>query len=817
MKKKHFTLLLFLYLAWMTSFKITAEQSVTSLKKDSLLSESVSLYPTVNEKSWLELIAENNLNWRSPYTANLLIQPVHSPDWIFVNPSMVVSRRRVTENVSTTDALSVQAALSQEDLVVHFAFDNPAFVPDFRLCQLKLADNRYPVVSANYFANDIYYEIEYMVSPIDEKQNILCAEIKVRNDSNHERDVNVRTKIGYYPEDKTFAYHYIPFNWNAGNWKPYYEIQMKNDAIYKKNNEIGRISSGTMIVEWEASKDFTNKQYEEILYPQVWYGSGYALPEFRLQHIQDVVLAHKKLKPLESAGFSIKLLTDDVHITSKHLEILDMATPSELRYQAITNFQKQFSDNRLKINFQEEYWDDILTELQICILQLLVKQSENEFLQPTQGGSSERFYVWVFEAVQMLRPMLRTGHFDVIKRAIDYIFSLQDAGFPPVGRFTTTKGSIGTTGPRWANTTGMGLALACDYYLYTNDDQFLQQYLSKILNAVNWIAGEVKATQKLNTDGTRPLTYGLMPFAVASDGDEGFFVSATDIFSFYGFEKAVHLFEKINHPEAGRLRSELELYRTNFLTTIKHLTRPDGYIERKIASNDKDIVEATKFENTDIMAPIATIGIMSPEDIVFQKYIQYYEENVADNYFMGKMDRDIFYVIQCEHYWQPIYLMLKEWKKAFMTTRICLKYAMSQDTYQTQERFDKRNPAFNPWQPNGSGSGRMIDMMLNSFYFEKNNQSVVLLGAIPFIWLTKNKETIIKNLYTLTGEIKIEIFSIGPHSCTLKLSSNNPLPQEIIIPAHLHPEVISDKVEKVSEDSFILINGLKEVKFQLSE
>ena len=49
------------------------------------------------------------------------------------------------------------------------------------------------------------------------------------------------------------------------------------------------------------------------------------------------------------------------------------------------------------------------------------------------------------------------------------------------------------------------------------------------------------------------------------------------------------------------------------------------------------------------------MGIISPESELFKKYIDYYENNVAVDYFMGKMDREIFYIIQCEHYWQPIF------------------------------------------------------------------------------------------------------------------------------------------------------------------
>lgn len=38
---------------------------------------------------------------------------------------------------------------------------------------------------------------------------------------------------------------------------------------------------------------------------------------------------------------------------------------------------------------------------------------------------------------------------------------------------------------------------------------------------MGWTVGELRATRKLNPDGSRPLHYGLMPFGCATDGDIG--------------------------------------------------------------------------------------------------------------------------------------------------------------------------------------------------------------------------------------------------------------------------------------------------------
>ncbi|NOX67145.1 MAG: hypothetical protein GXO85_15445 [Chlorobi bacterium] len=370
----------------------------------------------------------------------------------------------------------------------------------------------------------------------------------------------------------------------------------------------------------------------------------------------------------------------------------------------------------------------------------------------------------------MLRPMLRVGLFEPVRKSLDYIFSLQDAGCPPEGRVTSTEGSIGTTGPKWMNTTGAALALASDYYIYSNDAEFLDQYLPKILKASQWIVGEIRATRKLNPDGTRPLYYGLMPFGWATDGDIGYVVSMTDGFTFWGLEKTVNLLEQIEHKDAPKFRKELEQYRADIAVAVKGLAQPNGFIEREIMTDDDDMVITKKFANVGGSAKLGYTGAIKLDSEIFRKFIKYYEENRAVGYFMGNMDREIAYIGTAEYSWQHIYLSLGEWKKAFAATQVNFKYGMTHDTYQVQERFSRRNPAFTPWQPNGSGDGRMLDMMLNSLYFE-SDKGITLLAAVPFSWLQANKTIELKNLYTKTGRVTLEIKAITPKTCEVILTS----------------------------------------------
>lgn len=782
-------------------------------KGDSMVDDSGKWsFLTLANQSWPQLLEEKPFRYAPPRTINLQIQPVHSPSWVYVNPSMAVSRRYVPTDL-TNDAEKIKAAQTQDDMLLQFAFDDPAYLPDFNLTKLSLKDNRYPVASADYYANDVYYHITYAVAALDEEQHALCVHISVKNESASEKVAHVRAKLGYYPENEIFDYHYIPFYWDNTKWRPYDKISLRGTDIYKEDKRIGRVISGDMQVEWERSKTYADKDYEEVLYPQVWFGSGYVLPPYRLKSMQDVIHAHKSVKPNETASFSIKLLVDDAQATERHFARLASLSPARLEQAALDAYAKELSGDVAQLDFNKNHWPDIFSVMQLSIKQMLIKYPGKSSYQPAQGGSSERFYVWVFEAVHMLRAMLRTGQFDDVKRGLDFIFSLQDAGCPPVGKFTTTAGAVGTTGPRWANTTGMALVLACEYYLYSRDEAFIEQFLPKILKAVRWIEGEVKATRKLNADGSRPSTYGLMPWAVGCDADTGYCLSDTDVFTFWGFAKAVDFLEYIGHPEAATLRNQLEMYRRDLLAAIDLLKRPDGYIGRIVQEEGVKQDIQPKFEITDSMTPIALVGIMDPRADTFRKFMDFFENHYTDGEFMGGLDREIMYTNQCEHYWQQVYLKLGEWKKAFILVQTCLRYGMSQDTYQTAERFSKRNPAFAPWQPNGSANGRIIDMMLNSFYYENSADFITLLGAMPFEWLIETGHSSVRNLYTLTGKVTMNVDRITDDACAVKLVSDGYLPAHIRIPAHLNAKSESDGVKQMTAETFVLSGKMKEVSF----
>jgi len=400
-----------------------------------------------------------------------------------------------------------------------------------------------------------------------------------------------------------------------------------------------------------------------------------------------------------------------------------------------------------------------------------------------------------------------------VREALKCLFELQDGGFPPEGRFTSLEGAIGTTGPRWMNSTGSAIALAADYIRCSRDKEFAEEYLPRILRGADWILREIRATRVLNPDGTRPATYGLMPFGCSTDGDTGFVIMFSDSYTWWGLDNVAALLTEIGHERAAELAEEAARYYSDIAAAIDHLARPDGRIERAIRVEGDDI--CTKFDLLVSAVHPAQIGAIDTDSDVFERFVEYAEKNVANGYFAGPMDRDVFYVGVNERAWQLIYLRRGEWKKAFAAAQNSLRYAITPGALLVQERFSKSNPAYTPWQPNGSGSGRAIEVILDSIYFEQG-ECVTILGGMPYAWLEDNGVTSVTGLRTPHGVVDIRA-AVDGDCCRVEISTQHTgkLPRTIRVPDHFSVKEASNGLTSRDNGYFDVSEGALSVSLTL--
>lgn len=733
-------------------------------------------YSRCEQLSWARLLAESGSSWTPPLTVHLPIHPVHAPDFVHVDSALTVCRRRVIQDASVTRAAERLDELSM--LAISFAFDDPPFTPDYRYTRLSLDTGSLPIAHAEYFSpgRDLLYRMHYVCREIDpSRQSLLWIQGSVRNTGTVVRDAHVRVKAQVQPECVLFDYHYIPFTWDASRWLPCDHIDLVGDRLRCDGRVFGRVLPGDFALNWEELVELPPDAYH---FETLWDGY-YIQPQHRFTRFDHVLHLHAPLEPGAEKRFALAVLVNEDAVTPAHLDVLAQTEPERDMVVARDDFAAALPDDRARLTFPTQQWGAIFESLQVNTLQMLVRFPDASWLVPTQGGTSERHYVWVGEAVQMLLPLLQLGHTAPVRAAIDYIFSLQDGGYPPEGQFTALDGAVGTTGPRWACTTGVALALAAAYYRFTRDEVFLAMYLPKLLKAGHWITGEIRATRAVNPDGSVPLTSGLMPLACATDGDVGYVIAWTDANTYWGLEAFTRLLAEIGHAEAPVFRADADRYRADINRAIAALAREDGFIPRAIPT-DKGALYA-KFDTICGAIYLALLGAIDVQSDLFARYRAYMETYAADGYFWGPMDRDTMYMGTAEWAWHDVYLRLGAWKSAFMAQQTFQRYGMTPDCFQVQERFAKSNPAFTPWQPNASGNGKMLEMMVKSLYLE-DGDTATLFGGIPYCWLQWNGTTALTNLRTPRGRMSLEAVMLDERRC--RVSVYGDLPAAVRLPEH---------------------------------
>lgn len=768
-------------------------------------------YEAARRMSWPDLIKAAGPVFAPPLTIHHPIHPPYSRDFVHVEPSLCAIRRRIYPDLSVLDQETVTKTVqSNPQLYVQFALGDPPFVPDFRLTRLNLPDSDSPRVQADYWAYDRAYRLDYTCCPLDSAQSLLAIRGTVRNEGDGPFPVSIWIKLNLQCEWDMDPYHYEPYRWNQAQWRPCKTFDYRGSQFWIGSTPVARIQPHTFTARWHRSVAFPKADYKSA---HIWNQPYVVEPIYRLPKLDHVLHLTRILKPGTSADFELFVALDEKNITPRHAAALRQARFESCHQRARRHFKKMDPPQGTRLEFPTQQWSRIFDEARQSTLQLLVDFQDGRGLMPTQGGSSERYYVWTWEAMCMLAPMLPLGYSTPVRKALEFLFLLQDGGCPPQGRFTSLAGAIGTTGPRWINATGSALTLAADYCRMTRDPGFIKHYLPRMIRAADWIVGEIKATRKLDPDGTRPPTYGLMPFGHATDGDVGFIYAFTDAYSFMGLDRLVTLLEELQHPRAADLAGERRRYRSDIRRTIRAMARPNGWIERRVPVPEEQIT--LKFETLIGPTPLAAAGLLDVFSPLFKRFQRYQETTLVRDGFMGNMDREVAYVGIGEWYWQDIYLRRGEWKKAFLALQTYLNYGVTPDTHQVQERFSRLNPAFFPWQPNGSGNGRLLEMMVKAIYFEADGQ-VTLLGGIPFDWLQQNGKTALRHLRTPTGRVSVIVRMLTPDRCQVTLMSA-PAAGELRLrfPSHLKAQPVSPAVKKVGDNLFAVSASLTKVSFIL--
>lgn len=132
--------------------------------------------------------------------------------------------------------------------------------------------------------------------------------------------------------------------------------------------------------------------------------------------------------------------------------------------------------------------------------------------------------------------------------------------------------------------------------------------------------------------------------------------------------------------------------------------------------------------------------------------------------FLTVMDRQGFHdeIRRVLDYFLTIWLERGERLKALRYFYATLAYSTSRDVHMVHERYCPQLPWLLPWQPNASGSGRVLEMILNTLLFEKGDKLCLLYG-VPDSWFDAGKPIGVSGLSLTSGRFS---FSVRPQPQT---------------------------------------------------
>ena len=687
-------------------------------------------YIQAEQTSWLELEGACVYTGVKPRSVHFPLNLPFGTGLIYCDCAFNVYRLPVPPDMSTRDITSRQLRESMQLEMLSFAFDEPAFIPEFRQSLWRRIGGRYPQAHGEYHAWLLQYDLEYAADP---GSGAVFVRAGVTNDDDVPRKAVVRCVQSCPQEMEIWDYHYRPFRWDAEHFS----------SLKPAVNQPEVTENAGWTVESGSSCSFAEADYNRSFGCSRPY---IASPSMQLKSGGGLMKFTRELRPGESASFTLAV------------RFGDSRQPVENSFDAVAAAGQKYWDGLLgdcRAEFGDAAETDLFYALQWNSLQLLLELDSpklGKVCQPSQGGTSERFYVWVWEAMQCLRPMLRFGYFAPVRRVLEFFFLLQDGGCPPDGRFASLEGAVGTTGPRWANATGSALLLACDYAMLSGDPDFLKEFLPKMTRAARWILNEVKATRRLNPDGTKAVGYGVMPFARATDGDEGYIIASTDSWNFAGVEAFAKLLKQIGSPDSETVAAEVEEYRRNLSDAIDSVRRDDGFIDRKLTDEGRI---ARVFTICSGSIKFLETGFGDPNEERFRKLIEYYEKNCFRDRFCGPLFDRIHYIGNSEQTMFCAYLKSRQWKKAHLAQTTFRNCGMTPDLYLMQERCSEVDDAFTPWQPNASNNGRYLTMMIRRLYLENGEAEIILLGGVPPSGLLPGKNWSIRQLHTAWGKVDL--------------------------------------------------------------
>ncbi len=371
-------------------------------------------------------------------------------------------------------------------------------------------------------------------------------------------------------------------------------------------------------------------------------------------------------------------------------------------------------------NTNDEHLLSVYRHLAAQCMQMLARYEGSELIATRQGDVGR--FVWPYEGAQILMMLDRIGLSNHTFEAYRYYCErwLEKEG-ENAGMIRSNAG--------WNNFNGSVIWGISEHLKHTNSQAEFDYFLPHLLLMREWIE-RVRHSER--TVGYR----NIFPVGKGSDwSEQAQFWTFTDSHNVRAYRSLYEMLEQYGHAEAAPTKALYEDYRNTLLQIRDDLHRGHEQDEAYILPHELGIAFEDS-ENysyyTDGAPYLLYTDLIEPGSILHRQMEEFFRRrgqfekgltglmtscsSMWDEAYFGGYG-DVWYTMQSETYWVRAWMQTGEIEKARETLDAMLYFGMTTE-FVVAERYCSINPWYSPWQPNGSGSARMIEMLL-LFFGEK--------------------------------------------------------------------------------------------------
>lgn len=352
-------------------------------------------------------------------------------------------------------------------------------------------------------------------------------------------------------------------------------------------------------------------------------------------------------------------------------------------------------------------------------LQMFARPVGKPYVIPRQGGLQNN--IWPAEAVCMLRALDRAGDFaDYTAEVIDfYLKELYVAEGADKGAVRTRDGSIGWGGD------GAAVCETIARHILCRGRDAYEKYREPLLSMFRYIERTRAGTKEGEYAGK-----GLFPPVRSCDWSEVYQNwTKTDIYNLQAEEAAIRAFGKYADRALGEMEEEYADYlccMRRVLAAAEAAYSDGDEIVLPMHAGRKPTEPQTEGPFIADGVNLIAAGVCEAESDTARRIENYYKNRcMFRNGLHGLMNcgllpghqwdpwaGHVWYTGFVEQMWFEVFLKQGRRAEAEETLEAQLRYSMTPEYY-VCERYCDNDPYFVPWLPNGSGNGRIIDMLLD--------------------------------------------------------------------------------------------------------